>query len=75
MLKRVELLTASYDFVAVVEVLPFQAHQPPDVVAWGSRIFRRHYLGAEPCFVEAIVAPSATPSPGLPREALRERIA
>ena len=71
-----ELVTGELAHVAYVELLPFD--RAPDVLMWGERVFvHREREGDEPeppLFVEAFVAVSLTPSPGLPVPGARPRL-
>lgn len=64
---EIELQTGTGEFVAVVEILPFQ--NLPGVVVWGTRAFQianQHSQGRE-VYTEAFATMSLTPSPGKPR--------
>lgn len=61
---RVTLLTRNSEHVADVEIIPLSPL--PDVVFWGTRVFKLQRPGV-PSYVEALVATSLTPSPGLTR--------
>ena len=67
----IELQTEGGDFVAVVEIPPFQ--RLPAVVVWGVRTFTLHTAGerpadgALPVYREAFAYLSTTPAPGKQR--------
>jgi hypothetical protein len=65
-MNKIELRTATDEFVAVVELPPFPPEAMPEVVLWGSRVFK--LAGGPLNYREVFACVSLTPSPGLPRE-------
>lgn len=61
-MERIQLLTSSGHHVAYVEIVHFLPNSKPDIVMWGSRVFKR---GPSDSYVEAFAVVSFTPSPGL----------